>query len=127
LASTGIAPAGPGAPSPPSAYSFRSANAGAQSSSTLVFEKDASSAPATVPVASSGASGAGDHANVLVRWISLSFMGGRRTCRKMWARGKVCSRISLDAGPRGIYTRLYTWSEGHYKLEYNVDVYTRFT
>ncbi len=40
--------------------------------------KDSSSAPATVPVASNGNDGEGDHAKVEVRWISLSFMRDER-------------------------------------------------
>ena len=65
---------GPFRPSPPMSYSDRSMKSGAHISSWLSFEKDASKAPATVPVASSGTEGDGDHANVAVRCTSLSFI-----------------------------------------------------
>ena len=54
--------------------SDRPMKSGAHIPSWLSFEKDASRAPATVPVASNGTEGDGDHAKVGVRCISLSFI-----------------------------------------------------
>ena len=48
-------------------YSDLSMKSGAHISSWLSFENDSSSAPDTVPVASSGTDGDGDQANVAVR------------------------------------------------------------
>lgn len=67
-------PFGPACPSPPRSYSFLSKKSGAHISSWLSLLNDSSSAPATVPVASNGSEAVGDHANVEVLWISLSFM-----------------------------------------------------
>jgi hypothetical protein len=67
-------PFGPVRPSPPRSYSFLSKKSGAQISSWLSLLKDSSRAPATVPVASNGRDDVGDHANVEVLCISLSFM-----------------------------------------------------
>ena len=57
-------------PSPHMSYSDRSMRSGAH----IPFEKDASRESATVPVVSSGSKGDGDHTNVTVRCISLSFI-----------------------------------------------------
>ena len=67
-------PFGPACPSPPRSYSFLSRKFGAHISSWLSLLNDSSSAPATVPVANNGSEAVGDHANVEVLWISLSFM-----------------------------------------------------
>ena len=64
---------------PPRSYSFLSRKLGAQISSWLSLLKEASRAPATVPVASNGSEAYGDQANVDVLWISLSFMVARET------------------------------------------------
>jgi hypothetical protein len=66
-------PRGPWCPSPPRSYSCLLRKLGAHISNWLSLEKDSSSAPATVPVASKGAE-RGDHAKVDVLWISFSFM-----------------------------------------------------
>ena len=64
---------------PPRSYSSLLMKLGAQISSWLSLLKEASSAPATVPVASNGSEAYGDQANVDVLWISLSFMAARGT------------------------------------------------
>lgn len=60
------------------------------------LEKDSSSAPETVPVASTGTADAGDHAKVDVRWISFSFM---RKCPSTLRPGGDEPTFSLTAIP----------------------------
>lgn len=74
LAASLTDPFGPWPPSTPRSNSSRSKKLGAQISSWLSLLNDSSRAPATVPVASKGRDAEGDHANVDVLWISLSFM-----------------------------------------------------
>lgn len=70
---------GGGFPVSPRSYSSLLMKLGAQISSWLSLLKEASRAPATVPVASNGREAYGDQANVDVLWICLSFMAARET------------------------------------------------
>jgi hypothetical protein len=105
-----IAAFGPLCPSLPMSNSFLLRKLGSQISSWLSLLNDASSAPATVPVARRGRGNVGDHANVDVRWISFNFMV--QWCEVIEVAeirnfGHVASSRSLAAGPKQSYGILY--------------------
>ena len=70
-------------PSPPKCMPWSSPNSGAQMSNCDSLLKFSSSAPATAPVAMSGADDeAESHANVAVREMSLSFMSSNTSATR---------------------------------------------